>query len=124
MSDELKKTVRISRPAKSGVDARGRNVWDGPVEDVELELVSTVMLRKILSDKDAAERDKLREAAEGKDGVLARHLDSNEFEIVDWTGKDEDLSLVSTMALRRVLKEDDDNDGGPAGSGFDPYNNA
>lgn len=121
MSDELKRTVRIARPSKSGVDDRGRNVSEGPVEEVELELVSTVMLKKVLLEKSESDREKLREAAEGKDGVLARHLGTNEFEIIDWPGQAEDASLVSTMALRRVLNEEEDE---PAESGFDPYNSA
>ncbi|MDJ0940151.1 MAG: hypothetical protein QNJ00_10335 [Woeseiaceae bacterium] len=164
MSDKLNKTVRIVRPAKVTTDDRGRTVWDGPVEETELELVSTTMLKKMLDSDDAQNRKRLEEAADGKDGVLAQNLTSGSFEIIDDddlkaalasadddssvpaadvtyeplmeqadTG-DEELSLVSTQALKRILNtgdagdtsDDDPVEDEPfaGGGGFDPYNSA
>ena len=158
MSDELKKTVRIVRGSKVGVDDRGRSVWVGPVEEVELDLVSTTMLKRVLDSDNEARKQQLRETSEGKDGVLAHDPDKDMFQIIDDTDlqeilaneptgmdaikaadvtleplasradtDDEELSLVSTQALRRLLNDDDDgtddaDEIDPGGKGFDPYN--
>lgn len=135
MSDKLKQTVRIVRGSKVGTDDRGQSVWTGPVEEAELELVSTSMLKGIIADGDA-KREALRVAAAGKDGVLAKNLKSGSYEIIDDEDllaalgsaasdtaqpaadvtleplmdradiDDEALSLVSTQALRRMLNAD------------------
>jgi hypothetical protein len=157
MSD-LKQTVRLLRPTRVTSDAHGRTVPDGPVEETELELVSTAMLRAMLDSGNAEHQRRLREAAAGKQGVLAKNLGSGNFEIIDdddlktalaaaatdAAGKvsarplleradqgDEELSLVSTQALRRMLGQPEKD---PAkkhktspkspGGGFDPYNSA
>lgn len=161
MDDKLTQTVRIMRPSRVTTDDRGRTVWEGPVEETELELVSTQMLQSLLDSGDKQRRRQLEDAAKSKDGVLARNLTSGSFEIIDdddlkaalasadaTPGKvraadvtlepvakkpgdtDEELSLVSTMALRKILGHevpeatDDDPGDGPAfrGGGFDPYN--
>ena len=141
MSDELKRTIRIRKPQVE-TDDRGRTVWTGPVETTELELVSTVMLKKIIDSGDEARKQRLREAAEQKDGILARETGSDEFQIVDdddlkaalesasdtageskpadvvveqiplGTEDEAELSLVSTQALRRMLNKDEPADDG------------
>jgi len=158
MTDEFKQTVRLQRPSKVTIDEHGRTVWNGPVEETELELVSTQKLKQIL-DGDDERRRRLEAIADGKDGVLAQHVDSGAFDVIDdddlraaLASADDDtpvemppetpadqayaddggLSLVSTMALRRMLGKDgearlspaDDDDHPASEAGFDPYNNA
>lgn len=155
MTDELKRTVRILRHPKVSLDDRGRSVWIDPVESTELELVSTVMLERVLKSDDEGRKKKIRAIATGKDGVLAHDRENDSFKIVDDAdlmamlemtphGMDaihaadviyepadetgEELSLVSTQALRRMLKIDepaspaDDDDS--ADRGFNPYDNS
>lgn len=161
MDDKLTQTVRIMRPSRVTTDDRGRTVWEGPVEETELELVSTQMLQTLLDSGDEERRQQLADAARSKDGVLARNLTSGSFEIIDdddlkaalesadatparvraadvtlepvpkkSDNAGQELSLVSTQALRKILghevtdTSDDDADDGPAfrGGGFDPYN--
>ena len=157
MSDELKRTVRILRHPKVTSDDRGRTVWVDPVESAELELVSTTMLERVLSSDDESRKRKLKHAAAGKDGVLAHDPQKDSFEIVDDAdlmallemtphGMDaiksadvtyeplssladtgEELSLVSTQALRRILKIDDEvvvDEDEPDDRGFNPYDNS
>lgn len=160
MSEELKQTVRLVRRGKVRTDDRGRSVWAEPVEDVELELVSTQMLKNMLVSGDDERKERLRVAAEARDGVLAQNVQSGSFEIIDdddldaalksvaddsGPGRvadvvyepvagstpyaDEELSLVSTQMLRRILgEEEDDGEQDPgaveAEQGFDPYNSS
>ena len=83
MADDLKRTVRIVRRSKVSTDDRGRSVWTDPVETAELELVSTTMLKRVLTGDDEARKQQIREAAKGKDGVLAHDPDHDRFEIID-----------------------------------------
>lgn len=158
MSDELKQTVRIVRGSKVGVDERGRSVWVGPVEEAELELVSTAMLKRVLESDDEATKRQIRDTPIDKDGVLAHDPEKDLFQIIDDADlkeilasepkgmeaikaadvtieplasradtQDEELSLVSTQALRRMLSTDDESsdvadDSNPDDTGFDPYN--
>lgn len=156
MSERLKKTIRIQRRASVNTDDRGRNVWTDTIETAELELVSTVMLKKIIDSGDDERKERLREAAEGKDGILAHDPQSDRFEIVDdddlkaalqsaagvsnevraadvtyepqrqsGEGDADELSLVSTQALRRILNQEPEveaDEAPPAEQGFDPYN--
>ncbi len=159
VSDDFKQTVRIVRKPKVALDEHGHSVWTEPVEAVELDLVSTTMLKKILDSDDKKAKQRIEEAAQGKDGVLAHDTQNNQFEIIDdddlqaaidsasstpdqtkpadvvlaplsdhVNEDDEELSLVSTQMLRKMLASDDpdanvdpddsvDDDGG-----FDPYN--
>lgn len=129
MNDELRKTVRIKRGEKAGTDARGRNVWTKPVEEVEFELVSTVMLKRILESDKKEHKEQIRKLADAEDGILARSTDTDNFEILqqDEFEDDGELSLVTTQALRRVLKGDDAAEDEPepeledAGGGYNPY---
>jgi hypothetical protein len=151
VAEDYTRTVRIVRP-KVSTDDRGRTVWNEPVETVELELVTTGRLEQILQADDADTRRHLREAARGKDGVLAHDPRRGRYEIID----DDDLkvpagfsqagdpptvvleplsslasidggelSLVSTQALRRIIrveKSEPEEELLEPDQGFDPYN--
>ena len=149
MTDELKQTIRIVRKKKVTTDERGRTVWNVPVEETELELVSTTMLKSLLTSKDTEE--KLAQVAAEKQGVLAQNLSSGSFEIIDdedlkaalasaenaevtrptadvvyeavpESDTGEELSLVSTQMLKQILCDDEAIDLPDEGGGFDPYN--
>jgi len=157
MPDKLKQTVRIVRRPKTTTDDRGETVWADPIEPTELELVTTCMLKRVMSSDDDGKKQKVREAADGKDGVLAHDPILDRFEIVDDTDletilkleqgveeyshpsvamldslasradiEDEELSLVSTQALRRIVgcadQAVDNEEPEVADTGFDPYN--
>lgn len=138
VNDELKQTVRLIRRARVKTDDRGRTVWGEEVEDAELELVSTQMLQQMLTTDDEERRQKLKEAAETRDGILARNTTTRGFEIIDDgdleaalssasqdtgparvsdviyepvvapDGEEEELSLVSTQMLRQMLGAEED----------------
>ena len=159
MAKDHTKTVRIRKVAKVAPDHRGHSVWLGKIEPVELELVSTMELQKILKTGDAGTRDEICKLAAGrKNGVLARDAATGHFRILSeadlrrsasapadvpqrrnvTTGapmsetvrrKADELSLVSTQVLRRVVGPD-----GKVGfqkpaakkdksGGFNPYDN-
>lgn len=162
MAKDHTKTVQIRKVDKVAPDLRGRSVWLGKVEPVELELVSTTALQTILKSEGGKTRVEIQKLAAGrKNGVLARDTATGHFRILSdadlrkaatappgegpkrgsvVTGaplsetarkKAEELSLVSTQILRKVVKP-----GGeaslekpkPAGKkdkfgGFNPYDN-
>jgi hypothetical protein len=162
MAKDHTKTVQIRKIDKVAPDTRGRSVWLGKVEPVELELVSTTALRTILKTEGGKTRVEIEKLAAGrKNGVLARDAATGHFRILSDTDlkkaatappgegpkrsgivtapplsdtsrrKAEELSLVSTQILRKVVKP-----GGetaiekpkPAGKkdkfgGFNPYDN-
>lgn len=160
MAEDYVPTVRIRRPAKVTTDDRGRTVWADTVETAELELVSTAELQKILASTDEDTRSAIQSIIhEEEEGVLARDPATGLFEIIsdadlqailenndlpktrraaDVTleplrkqGDDqEELSLVSTQVLRKILGKDSPKAASPAkdrlpkdkGGGFDPYN--
>jgi uncharacterized protein YbjT (DUF2867 family) len=149
-------TVRILRPANVAGDSHGQS--SESVEEAELALVSTLMLKNLLDSSSDENKRRLEEAARGKEGVLAQHLGSGRFEIIDdddlrealrsdtdsaaskrmadvtWEPlmeradtDDDELSLVSTQALRRMLgqeKDEPEEDLSIDIGGFDPYNSA
>lgn len=138
MSEDTSAKVLVKRPSRIRTDGTGRSVWADPVESAELELVSTQMLKQILTSRDDAERKSIESAAKtSADGVLARHPASGRFEVIDDEElqaildnnkglpeisrpadamleplrdyvEDDKLSLVSTQALRKVLNHADD----------------
>jgi hypothetical protein len=157
MSDDSSNKVLVKRPTKIKTDSRGRSVWADPIESARLELVSTQTLKQILSSSDAGNRKAIEAAAStATDGVLARDPATGFFEIIDDAELqaileanvdmpklsrpvdvtleplhdfvDEDkLSLVSTMALRKVLAKEGDNESPNTEidlSGMDPYNSS
>ncbi|MGI9271775.1 MAG: hypothetical protein ACR2QT_08375 [Woeseiaceae bacterium] len=152
------KTVRILARKKVATDDRGQTVWVAPIESAELELVSTTMLKRVLESDDEERKQKLRDAAKDKDGILTRNAEDDSFRIIDDTelnaaleavnqdsgplraadvileplaetadDDDEELSLVSTMALRQILKTEDEpveSEDDEADKGFNPYDSA
>lgn len=135
MSDESSGKVLVRRPARITTDGHGRSVWADPVESAELELVSTQMLKVMLTSRDQGERRAIEDVARTTtEGVLARHPASGRFEIIDDDElqaildenqglpkitrpadatieplrdyvDDSALALVSTQALRKVLDD-------------------
>jgi hypothetical protein len=117
MSKDPTKTVRIRRIDKVAPDHRGRSVWLGKVEPVELELVSTAALEKILTTGPGRAQSEIRKLAAGrKNGVLAREAATGHFRILSEADlrqaaplsettikKADELSLVSTQVLRKVV---------------------
>ena len=160
MSEKLKQTVRLVRRGKVRTDDRGRSVWAEPVEDAELELVSTQMLKNMLDSGDDERKERLRAAAEAQDGVLAQNVQSGSFEVIDDDDLEaalkiaaddsgpgraadvvyepvsgsvpddgEELSLVSTQMLRRILGDEEKGGEQEAEAveieqSFDPYNSS
>ncbi|MBT8475687.1 MAG: hypothetical protein KJO78_09465 [Alphaproteobacteria bacterium] len=136
MSEKLNQTIRIKRGEKVGIDDQGHSVWTKPVEEIELELVSTTMLKKIIDSDDEEKKRRIKSLADENDGVLARTPGSQDFEIVsddeleaalaasnedpvfhrpadvvvelEAPAEEEELSLVSTQVLRQMLSHDDD----------------
>ena len=128
MSDNKSARVLIRRPPRSKSDGSAN----------ELELVSTQMLKQILSSNDVENRKAVGDAAKTTaDGVLARDPATGYFEIIDEdelqaiveSGQElpklsrptdvtveplhdyadsQHLSLVSVQALRRVFDDDSD----------------
>ena len=148
------KKVLVRRPSKIAADGHGRPDWIDPVESAQLELVSTQMLKAMLSSRDDADRKAIEEAADtSANGVLARDPVNGQFEIIednelqailnDNQGlpemsrpadatlepirdyvDDDHLSLVSTQALRKVLRNDAEQETDTAAktpTGFNPY---
>ena len=155
MTGDTSNKVLVRRPSKIKTDSRGRSVWADPVESAKLELVSTQTLKQILSSSDAKNRKAIEDAANtATDGVLARDPVTGYFEIIDDAdlqvildtnsdlpkltrpvdvtleplhdyADDESMSLVTTMALRKVLAKGDDDrlvETEVDSSGMDPYN--
>lgn len=120
--------------------------------ETEFELVSTVMLKQILASGDDQKKDQIRALADEENGVLACATCSGEFEIlpddeleaalkaanslespnmprrftlerISESDEEEDLSLVSTQMLRKVLDIEDESDAAPKeeGGGYNPY---
>ena len=133
MSKDHTKTVPIRKIEKVAPDHRGRSVWLGKVESIELELVSTTALEKILKTEGGKTRSEIQKlAASRKDGILARETATGHFRILsdadlkkaDSAGggtnrsaevtaapltetarrRADELSLVSTQILRRAVK--------------------
>jgi hypothetical protein len=139
MAKDHTKTVQIRKVDKVAPDHRGRSVWLGKIEPIELELVSTMALQKILKTEGGETRAEIGKLAAGrKNGVLARDAATGHFRILSeadlkkaasappspadrpqrrnvTTGapmtetvrrKADELSLVSTQMLRKVVRPD------------------
>ncbi len=145
--DIAETTVVIRRPSKIRTDERGRNVLDAPVEDIELELISTGELEVILQEANSDSLDSMAAIAKSEEsGVVARCRETGIFTVVtdkeleilrqneaaDLAGSSDEassssLSLVSTQMLQVMLKVDDADDDLPdeeASKGFDPYDHS
>ena len=93
MSKDHTKTVQIRKVDKVAPDHRGRSVWLGKIEPVELELVSTTALEKILKTEGGKTRTEIQKLAAGrKNGVLARDTATGHFRILS----DADLKKAAT----------------------------
>ena len=162
MSKDPTKTVQIRKVEKVAPGLQGRSVWLGKIEPVELELVSTTALEKIMKTEGGKTRSEIQKLAAGrKNGVLARDTATGHFRILsdadlkkaatsppgegpkratEVTGaaltettrkKADELSLVSTQILRKVVKPDGKTEvvaSKPASKkdkfgGFNPYDN-
>ncbi len=89
------KTVQIRKVDKIAPDHRGRSVWLGKVEPVELELVSTTALQKILKTEGGTTRSEIQKLAAGrKNGLLARDTATGHFRILS----DADLKKTTSAA--------------------------
>ncbi|MGH8196992.1 MAG: hypothetical protein ACRETI_02375 [Steroidobacteraceae bacterium] len=120
MTRDYTKTLRIRKVNKVAPDERGQSVWLGKIDTVELELVSTTALERILKSEGDKTRTEIRKLAAGrKDGVLARDTATGHFRILSdadlrkaepITDKSrsaaEELSLVDTQILRKALNPD------------------
>ena len=128
-SEDYPTTVIIRRPAKVDIDDRGHNVWTAPIEETELELMTTQELKIALAAADDADRQSIQAMAEsGKQGIVARNPKSGALDVIsedelrelrrDKTvklpklldqyavpGEDDaqELSLVSTQMLKQML---------------------
>lgn len=137
MSERDSTRVLVRRPARITTDGHGRSVWADPVDGAELELVSTQMLKVMLTSRDDSDLKAIESVADSAtEGILARRPADGGFEIIDDDelqeilasnqdlpkidkpadatleplkdfADDEHLSLVSTRALRKVLSDDD-----------------
>lgn len=93
MSKDPTRTVQIRKIDKVAPDHRGRSVWLGKIEPVELELVSTTALEKILKTEGGKTRSEIQKLAAGrKNGVLARDTATGHFRILS----DADLKKAAT----------------------------
>jgi hypothetical protein len=152
-ADESATTVLIRRPTKVKTDGRGRTVWAGAVEETELELMSSQQLRVAIDTANSVDSESIRAIVEsGEDGVVARDHTTglyaviSEAELQELMDADdalltrernrelvpehmesdtgEELSLVSTQALKHMLSHDDYDDTLDVlddKPGFDPY---
>jgi len=142
MSDELRNTVKIKLDRKARKDGDWEAVGSEPAEEIEFELVSTMMLKQILESDDDQKKDQIRGLTGEEDGVLVCSTESDSFEIladdeldtaikasqnselsemvgsdsvesVDGSADEEDFSLVSTQLLRTILHVDDQSEAAP-----------
>ncbi len=139
VSDESATTVIIRRPTMVKTNGRGRTVWVGPIEETELDLMSTEELKLALQAANDDDRGSIRAVAEsGKNGIVARDRATGLYDVIsdaelrdlmatntglsasirchDMVPESADdscaaeLSLVSTQALKQILNEDDSED--------------
>ncbi len=94
MSDDLKNTIRLVRKNKCITDDRGRTVWNVPIENTELELVSTERLEEMIRTDGERAKERIARAAQKKDGILAHNPADNRFQIID----DDDLMAALDSA--------------------------
>jgi hypothetical protein len=152
-SKESATTIVIRRPTKVKTDKRGRAVWTGAIEETEFDLMSSQDLKLALQAADGADRESIRAIAEsGKNGVVARERGTGLYHVIPEDelqelmdndaalsasirgqemapesadgDSEEELALVSTQALRRMLDPIDVEDAldvSDDNPGFDPY---
>jgi len=151
MAERTTRKMLVRRPGRIATEGRHGPAANDPDESAELELVSTQMLKVMLSSRDDSDRKAIAKAARATgEGILARHPSSGRFEIIDEAelaaivdanrhlpriskpedativplkdyADDSELALVSTHALRKVLDEDEML---PDAARFNPYDAA
>ena len=117
-------TLRITRSPKVKTDDRGRTVWVGEIEDADFELVSTRHLKTLLEAGDESTVEEILRIAEtGPQGVLVQDCNDGHFDVLDRTSfeelmkdpdppitvsdeNDDDLALMETRVLKKVLIEE------------------
>lgn len=134
-SHDYTATLRIQRPSKVAIDERGHTVWVAPVDDLELELMSSQELRLALAAADTDERASMEAlVSQERDGIVIRDRATGVFDVVseaqlqellkgsgvslmpdidtvtecDADSACETLTLVTTQALRAILDPDSD----------------
>ena len=137
MSEERSARVVVRRSLKDATSQLNQSLVSKTVEDAKLQLISTQMLKQILCSSYHDDRNAIRDAADTSvDGVLVRDTTTGLFQIiadavvqtildenehlpnlscpVDVTmeplhdyADSENLSLVSTRALRSVFADDE-----------------
>lgn len=159
MSDTVKIQRPEDRKKKVTVDDRGRSVWNDTIETCNFELVSTQVLKKLIEDDEKHRDAVTELATTNSQGYLAKDSSTGLFRIIDDDDlqslldsnaapeslarpaevvyepskppeqEDEDLSLVSTQALRKILDIPDTSPKKASPQpvkdklgGFDPYN--
>jgi len=152
-SEEYSTTVVIRRPKRVETDDRGRSIWAGDIEETELDLMSSQDLKLALRTANDVDRESIRAVAESDiDGIVARDRATGLYEVIseaelqELMDKDtalsdslhrremvsestddncaDELSLVSTQVLRRMLTKDESDDSLDVqddNPGFDPY---
>lgn len=152
INDRTVKLV-VHRESKLGTDSRGRSVWVAPVEDVDIELMSSQELELAIQASRDSGQDTIKEIAEGvREGVVvkdcatgvldvitdadlqilmerdqalnSRLRDLDTVDVNSTNGDIDQLSLLSTQALRTMLSPDAPECDVPEDiedNGFDPY---
>ncbi len=146
-------TVVIRRFTEERTDDHGDTIWTAEVEEIELELMSTQDLELAIQASSEIDRESLRALAESdRDGVVARDRATGLYDVISEAelresldtdvalstsirrnemvpestdaGSEDELSLVSTQALHRMLNHDDSEDSSEVPDdklGFNPY---
>jgi len=84
MSENRSAKVLVRRASQSVAGDETVQAQAGAGESAELELISTQMLKQILSSNDESGRSAIEEVAKTDvEGVLARHTETGYFEIID-----------------------------------------
>lgn len=133
MGDMHSKTIRLRRPAKIRTNEHGRSVWAEPVEEIELELMSSQTLEAVLAKQEAAATAAIdRIVNSDTDGVVVRECatglycvisEDDLLEAIDANGGNQgELNLLKTQELRKMVSTDRSAAGSDEdASGFDPY---
>lgn len=138
-TDNSASTVIIRQPTKVKTDGRGRTIWAGRIEELELNLISTQELKLALLTAGAAGLNSIKAvAAGGKDGVVAHDQSTGLYDVISGAelkklldsgvelpasltagevardcsdvGAEDAFSLVNTQALRQMLDQDNSED--------------
>lgn len=145
MTDDYPTTIIIRRPSRVVTDSQGRTVWQGAVEETELELMSSQTLQVAIAAAGAKESESIQAVVRGdEDGIVVRECATGLFRVISEAellaasekasqvkaGEDDEgismdgLSLVSTQMFREMLAQIDVKEATPSekrNKGFNPY---